>query len=56
MIISGAEPVWLVPNRFEEWGIWGNITPDMVEQMLEKLLMLEWFGLQTLPMRGLFLT
>lgn len=36
MIISGAEPVWLVPNRFEEWGIWGNVTPESVEEMLEK--------------------
>ena len=36
MIISGAEPVWLVPNRFEEWGIWGNVTPESVEQLIEK--------------------
>lgn len=36
MIISGAEPVWLIPNRFEQWGVWGNMTPEMVEQMLAK--------------------
>ena len=36
MIISGAEPIWLVPNRFEEWGIWGNVTPEILEQTLEK--------------------
>ena len=35
MIISGAEPLWLVPNRFEEWGIWGNVTPESVENMLK---------------------
>ncbi len=35
MIISGAEPLWLVPNRFEEWGIWGNVTPESVEDMLK---------------------
>ena len=34
MIISGAEPLWLIPNRFEEWGIWGNVSPDSVEKML----------------------
>ncbi len=34
MIISGAEPLWLVPNRFEDWGIWGNVTPESVEEML----------------------
>lgn len=35
MIISGAEPLWLIPNRFEEWGIWGNISPEGVEEMLK---------------------
>ncbi len=34
MIISGAEPLWLIPNRFEDWGIWGNVTPESVEEML----------------------
>lgn len=35
MIISGAEPLWLIPKRFEDWGIWGNVTPESVEEMLE---------------------
>ena len=35
MIISGAEPLWLIPERFEEWGIWGNVTPESVEEMLK---------------------
>lgn len=35
MIISGAEPLWLIPKRFEDWGIWGNVTPESVEKMLE---------------------
>ena len=34
MIISGAEPLWLIPNRFEDWGIWGNVSPESVEEML----------------------
>lgn len=34
MIISGAEPLWLIPKRFEDWGIWGNVTPESVEEML----------------------
>lgn len=36
MIISGAEPLWLIPERFSEWGIWGNVTPQSVEEMLDK--------------------
>lgn len=35
MIISGAEPLWLIPNRFEEWGIWGNVSPESVEELLK---------------------
>lgn len=34
MIISGAEPLWLIPKRFEDWGIWGNVTPESVEEAL----------------------
>lgn len=36
MIISGAEPLWLIPERFEEWGIWGNITPESIEKQLKE--------------------
>ena len=36
MIISGAEPLWLVPERFDNWGIWGNVNPERVEEMLNK--------------------
>ena len=36
MIISGAEPLWLVPDRFEDWGIWGNVNPKSVEDLLKK--------------------
>ena len=35
MIISGAEPLWLIPERFDDWGIWGNITPENVEEQLK---------------------
>ena len=34
MIISGAEPLWLIPKKFDDWGIWGNVTPESVEEML----------------------
>lgn len=36
MIISGAEPLWLIPEKFKEWGIWGNVTPESVELMLKE--------------------
>ena len=36
LIISGAEPVWVNPIQLEEWGIWGNITPEAIEDALKK--------------------
>lgn len=36
MIISGAEPLWLIPKRLEDWGIWGNICPKDVEKLLKE--------------------
>jgi len=35
MIISGAEPIWVNPKQFTEWGIWGNITPEAIEDALK---------------------
>ena len=35
LIISGAEPLWLIPKRLEEWAIWGNVTPESVEELLK---------------------
>ncbi|MDR1167264.1 MAG: aminotransferase class I/II-fold pyridoxal phosphate-dependent enzyme [Heliobacteriaceae bacterium] len=35
LIISGAEPLWLTPNRLEEWGLWGSVDPANLEEMLE---------------------
>lgn len=36
MIISGAEPLWLVPKRLEEWGLWGSVSPEEVEKLLKE--------------------
>lgn len=36
MIISGAEPLWLIPNRLENWGIWGSICPKDIEKLLKE--------------------
>lgn len=36
MIISGAEPLWLIPNRLDDWGIWGSICPKDVEKLLQE--------------------
>ena len=35
MIISGAEPVWVNPVQLNDWGIWGNIAPEAIENALK---------------------
>ncbi len=35
LIISGAEPIWVCPNRIEDWSIWGNIEANQIEKLLE---------------------
>ena len=36
LMISGAEPVWICPNRIEDWSIWGNIEAWQIEEKLEQ--------------------
>lgn len=35
LIISGAEPLWIVPKKLSDWGLWGNIEAKDVETLLE---------------------
>lgn len=35
LIISGAEPLWICPNRIDEWSIWGNTDASQVEELLK---------------------
>lgn len=34
VVVSGATPVWLMPERDDEWGIWGEINPEKIKQLL----------------------
>lgn len=36
MIFADANPIWLLPNKLDNWGIWGCITPEMVEDSIKK--------------------
>ena len=36
MILSGAEPLWVIPKRLDEWGIWGSVSPEDIENMLNE--------------------
>lgn len=36
LILSGAEPVWFLPERLGEWGLWGGVSPALVARLLQE--------------------
>lgn len=36
LTLTGADPAWIIPDKLDEWGIWGAITPKNIEDMLDK--------------------
>ena len=34
LMISGAEPVWVCPNRIEDWSVWGNTDAAKIEELI----------------------
>lgn len=34
IILSGANPVWMMPEKLDRWGLFGTITPETVEKAL----------------------
>ena len=36
LMISGAEPIWICPNRIEDWSVWGNIDAQTIEKHLQE--------------------
>lgn len=35
LILTGAKPVWFLPERLPEWGLWGSVTAQQVEKQLD---------------------
>jgi arginine/lysine/ornithine decarboxylase len=36
LIISGADPLWIVPQKLSDWGLWGNIEAKEIEKLLKE--------------------
>ncbi|MBP3821319.1 aminotransferase class I/II-fold pyridoxal phosphate-dependent enzyme [bacterium] len=36
LIISGADPLWVIPEKFSNWGLWGNIKAEDIEKLLKE--------------------
>lgn len=34
LILTGAEPIWFLPERLPEWGLWGAVTAGQVREQL----------------------
>ena len=35
LIISGAEPIWVCPNKIDDWSVWGNIDAQKIEELIK---------------------
>lgn len=36
LILSGAEPIWILPEALNDWGLWGEIKLENIKQAFEK--------------------
>ena len=36
LTFSGGNPAWVVPQWLEEWGVWGQVTSDSIEKLLDE--------------------
>ncbi len=36
LMLSGADPIWLCPEKLQEWSIWGAIQPKEIEKAIEE--------------------
>jgi len=36
LTLTGAEPVWAIPEKLEKWGLWGAITAENIEKLLDE--------------------
>ena len=36
LIASGADPLWVIPQKLDEWGLWGQVNPDDIEKLLKE--------------------
>ncbi|MFA6990399.1 MAG: hypothetical protein WC197_10050, partial [Candidatus Gastranaerophilaceae bacterium] len=34
LILSGSNPIWISPQKFEDWSIWGAVNPEEIEKLL----------------------
>ena len=35
LILTGAEPIWFLPERLPDWGLWGAVSVEQVRRLLD---------------------
>lgn len=35
LVLTGATPVWAMPQRLDEWGVWGGVNPNEIERLIK---------------------
>jgi len=36
LVLTGAQPIWFLPERFSHWGLWGGVSLESIERELKK--------------------
>lgn len=36
MVLSGAEPMWVIPEKLDDWGLWGHVESAEIEKLLKE--------------------
>ena len=36
MITSGVEPLWVIPEKLDDWSLWGQVSPKEIERLLKE--------------------
>ncbi len=36
LTFTGANPVWVIPQWLDKWGIWGQVNPDEIKKLLDE--------------------
>lgn len=34
--MSGANPIWIMPEKLQEWGVWGGVSPSNIKRLLDE--------------------
>lgn len=35
LILTGAKPVWILPEVYPDWGLWGGLSPETLERAIQ---------------------